>query len=272
MTRLRNKNIYKDRKMSGFESIKSAGVDKKEEESSDDEGLMGSIGFMFDNLHEKIVSEIVITDDIRVQIKTIGDQPGHKQSGQYLWPAAKAAATYLHQHWIDHGLHSSVVLELGAGCGVAGILTTTLPGIKHVVFSDYDMGTLSLISESLQLNRGLVAASLRSSITTFLEWGKYDSIQPDLMTSIEYHTTTTAASETTFAFSSSSLFPLIIGSDLIYCQDVVKPLFQSVQHFLQKQPQEEEEPTISSVNIKRTRSTFVLVSSFALGEVSILFM
>ena len=79
---------------------------------------------MFDNLHEKIISEIAITDTMTVQIKTIGDQPGHKQSGQYLWPATKAAACYLMDHWVDHDLSSPAV---GAGCGVEGIVTWSKP-------------------------------------------------------------------------------------------------------------------------------------------------
>lgn len=79
-----------------------------------------SIGFMFDRLHSRSEHSIKFTDDITIKVTSTGTDPGHVQSGQYLWPAASFAAAHLIQSWDD--LCSQFVLELGSGCGLAGIL------------------------------------------------------------------------------------------------------------------------------------------------------
>ena len=54
-------------------------------------------------------------------------------------------------------------------------------------------------------------------------------------------------------FKDNEGFGLIIGTDLLYCKEVVAPLFQTVKDLLDK-----------------SKSTFVLVSSFNTGEVRLL--
>jgi predicted nicotinamide N-methyase len=222
------------------------------EEESDDEGLMSSVGFMFDNLHAKEIQRLSINDDLIMAIKTIGDQPGHKQSGQYLWPAAKAAAKYLLHEWDSLPCRTEKVLELGAGCGLAGIGVSTISGVKQVVFTDYDMGTLSLIEDSVELNKTKVSTDLVTIVTSYLEWGKMSSsltTSPPTIRSFQNDD-----SEEFRSFTPESRFPLIIGTDLIYCKDVVIPLFTTVKHFL---------------STNDIGSHFILVTSFALGEVSV---
>lgn len=61
-----------------------------------------------------------------------------QQSGHYVWPAAPALCSYLIHSWqlLPHGK----VLELGAGCGLAGLVAAKLPGTTAVIFTDHDPG------------------------------------------------------------------------------------------------------------------------------------
>lgn len=185
-----------------------------------------AIGFMFDAEHGREVREIHFEPNIDISLRTIGDKPGHVQSGQYLWPAAIAAGNYLIQNWSD--IKSTSVLELGAGCGLAGIVASKLDGVENVVWTDYDHGSLQLIQENIDEN-----CSIHSHVH-FLEWGKL--IDPSVREENEYP---------------EDNFKLVIGTDLIYCKEVIQPLFKTVGDILHKEGQ------------------FVLVSSFALDPVGV---
>ena len=60
------------------------------------------------------------------------------QSGHYVWPAAPALAAYLFDQRL--ALPRGAVLELGAGCGLAGLVAAQLPGTTAIVFTDHDPG------------------------------------------------------------------------------------------------------------------------------------
>jgi predicted nicotinamide N-methyase len=174
-----------------------------------DEEDLGSIGFMFDAQHQKVLKLVEFSSKIAINLKLIGDQPGHVQSGQYLWPAAKAAGDHLISNWSL--LQSDVVMELGAGCGLTGLVTTMLEGVNSVIFTDYDHGSIDLINESIVLNCG----ENHGHFVHLLEWGK--PISKDIRTQ--------------FAYPESG-FKLIIGTDLLYCIEVVLPLFSTVNDLL----------------------------------------
>ena len=188
-----------------------------------------SIGFMFDAEHCRETRTINFGSDICISLRTIGDKPGHVQSGQYLWPAASAAGEYLINNW--DSISSSYVLELGAGCGLSGIVASKLPGVSNVVWTDYDRGSLQMISENVEAN-----CSEIQSFVHFLEWGR--AIDNEVKINNSYP---------------SDGFKLVVGSDLIYCKEVIVPLFLTVAETLHKD------------------GTFILVSSFALDSVCVLF-
>lgn len=88
---------------------------------------------------------------IEIQLRCIDGEPGHVQSGQYIWPAAEALSRYLCENW--DALQSSCVVELGAGCGMAGITAAKLGGEgTSVVFTDHDLGAVRLLEENAELN------------------------------------------------------------------------------------------------------------------------
>jgi predicted nicotinamide N-methyase len=193
----------------------------KEEE--EDEENLSAIGFMFDASHEKFSTAFDIGENVSIVVRNIGDCPGHKQSGQYLWPAAKGLSVYLFEQ--KYLVENESVVELGAGCGLAGLVAAKL-GAKSVIFTDYDYGSLNLIDESMNLN------DLKQNCSTiFLEWGNIANAKQ------------------------IGDITLAIGSDLIYCKDVVVPLFTTIATFL-----------------STAGSKFILATSFELGEVSVLLL
>lgn len=196
----------------------------------EEEGL-GAIGFMFDSEHHKDKREISIGDDITITVKTIGDRPGHVQSGQYLWPAATAASHHICSSWLS--LKADRVLELGAGCGLTGLVASKLDGKPSVVFTDYDPGSLDLIRENVGLNWRDSGAHTHH--VHFLEWGV--PVPEDTKVQCSYP---------------PGGFALIVGADLLYCKEVVDPLFTTVRELLDPE-----------------RGLFILTTSFSLDEVSL---
>lgn len=160
-----------------------------------------AIGFMFDSEHVKQILNIEIEGKC-VQIKTIGEQPGHKQSGQYLWPAASSLCHYFCM-FNDFNLNDCSIVEFGSGCGLSGIFCAKYLNPKRVLMTDYDPGSLSLIQDNILLNEVEDIARCLP-----LEWGN-GLAEPWQHSDI-----------------------LMIGSDLIYSRDVVEPLFRAVRSYM----------------------------------------
>lgn len=160
-----------------------------------------AIGFMFDSEHEKQIMVIDIAGKL-VQIKTIGEQPGHRQSGQYLWPAAASLCHYFCT-FEQMRLNDRCIVELGSGCGLSGIFCAKYLNSQRVLLTDYDPGSLSLIQDNILLNE---VEDLARCLP--LEWGN-GLAEPWHYSDI-----------------------IILGSDLIYSKDVVEPLFMTVRSYM----------------------------------------
>ena len=192
---------------------------------------LGAIGFMFDSMHERFIKDIIVPSlsrDFSLSLTLIGEDPGHRQSGHYLWPAAQFLASYLAQNW--ERCQASFVIELGSGIGLCGILSCLLGDqTQQVVLTDYDPGCLDLLKINIQANN-----CQHHCRAQFLLWGD-DNLQEVL-----------AGSEVRDDL-------LLIGSDLLYCKEVVEPLFRTISRLLLHQ---EGRP-----------GYFLLASSFDVGEV-----
>jgi hypothetical protein len=105
------------------------------EDDTYDDSKYGAIGFMFDKYHRKDKIQVRITENITVDLWAIESDPGHIQSGLYLWPAATYAARYLSQIWSSLPA-TNYVIELGAGCGLAGCLTDSSVGLSDPVLQE----------------------------------------------------------------------------------------------------------------------------------------
>jgi predicted nicotinamide N-methyase len=204
----------------------------------DESDVHADIGFMFDAYHAKTVKSFEFPNDIHVDIQLIGEDPGHVQSGQYLWPAAQFAARHIISHW--ELIKAPSVLELGAGCGLAGIIAGKMGGVKALVLTDYDFGSISLLRENCKLNNLLSNEHMVTKVC-FLEWGNLES-------SSDCHPSCAEGSCEGVGFG------LILGTDLLYCKEVVFPLLKSVSSLLER---------------SIPGGLFILVSSFDVGEVGI---
>ena len=129
-------------------------------------------------------------------------------------------------------MKSNNILELGAGCGLAGLVCAHLSDVELVVFTDYDPGSLKLIKDNINAN--IINQNVKC-YSHFLEWGKscYDVKNIKEVNNLNG-------------------FHLIIGSDLIYSIDIINPLFHTIQQLM------------NTLNGK-----FLLVTSFMLNDVSI---
>lgn len=151
---------------------------------------------------------------------------------------------YLLDNWAT--LKSSSILELGAGVGLAGILASKLPGAKRVVLTDYDHGSLQLLQENAELNSA-VNDTCEVSIE-FLEWGKtLVSDDKGCVSCVSCHK---FDGNCEMIGTKLVTFSLVIGTDLLYCNEIVEPLFSSVKMLM----------------CRAKSSCFVLVSSFDPGE------
>ena len=120
---------------------------------------------------------------------------------RYLWPAATDLANHIIVHWST--LRPSRFCELGAGCGLVGVVASLL-GAGEVVLTDYDPGALELIERNVRTN----CSEERVCEVRSFQWGHdVSSLTP-------------------------SPFDLVLGADLLYCSKVVEPLFNSVSQLI----------------------------------------
>ena len=200
------------------------------------------MAFMFDTAKKKDVESFEFYDEavgtFQVNLKMIKGDPGHQQSGQYLWPASEANARYILTNQSDLGLigRRLVVVELGAGCGLSGLAVSHLPNVGSVVLTDYDYGALQLLEENAAACVKTYTSRPNANVGDFISVEKFKwggEISPTLISRVK----------------GSGQMLLLLGSDLIYCYTVCMPLFSSVKALLSLAPKE---------------SCFVLVSSFEL--------
>lgn len=214
------------------------------EEADSDSSEGSPMAFMFDTAKKKDVKSFVFEEDqeigtFAVDLKMIKGDPGHQQSGQYLWPASEANARYVLAHQAELGLvkRSLALVELGAGCGLSGLAVSHLPNVHSVVLTDYDYGALELLEHNAAVCvKTYTCVRENTSVGDFITIEKYKwgaDLSPRLTDKVKE--------------SGGEL--LLLGSDLIYCYTVCMPLFTSVKALL---------------SLASKESCFVLVSSFEL--------
>lgn len=123
-------------------------------------------------------------------------------TGLTLWRASSILCDYIVSQE-DKILAIQNLLELGAGLGLCGILASKL-GAPRVVLTDGDSNALARMRDNLHLN------SCSSTSCHQLVWGE------DLDRFDERHGT----------------FDLILGSDIIYVEEIIEPLWNTVDRLL----------------------------------------
>lgn len=212
------------------------------ETEDDDSDLEQAMGFMFDSSHARSCLSFSPAGCLApIRLRMIKGDPGHVQSGQYLWPAAQFAAGWLFEHRSDPWLAAEQlhVVELGAGCGLAGLALAQLPNVASVCLTDYDYGSLALLQENADEAKTLdcFGDGEKNLLVARVKWG---APLPPLISSI--------------CAENSNV--LVVGTDLIYSQDVIQPLLQTAQQLLRS------EGGGGDASLRR----FVLFSSFDISD------
>lgn len=153
------------------------------------------------------------SDNSTINIMVRGHKAENGQTlnstGLTLWRASNILCEYLLKHSRRMIQHKSV-LELGAGLGICGILAHKLDA-SVVVLTDGDTNTLQALRQNVALNTESNVPSSRIQCKQ-LRWGKHLD---------------------EFASSSCiSKYQVIIGSDVVYAQDQLEPLFNTVSTLL----------------------------------------
>jgi predicted nicotinamide N-methyase len=241
----------------------------KTREEEEDDAVYADVGIMFEGAHATTLKHFEFkgpqqqtSKPIHVALKVVDDEPGAVQSGHYLWPASPALCEYLVQQkdstsakTIFSKLQPKSILELGAGCALVSLTALQLfePSLRSVVITDHDPGTLERARDNYETTleelyeraeteeeQMRIINELNNIPMTFesLEWGKESK---QLVKALSNH------------MKSPPTFDLILGSDLIYCVEVVEPLFVTAAQFLC-----DENP----------KATFLLSQSFAYDDAS----
>jgi predicted nicotinamide N-methyase len=198
---------------------------------------------------------------ITVALHVADDTPGAVQSGHYLWPAAYMLADYLVNHYHSQNTNRVVlsVVELGAGCALASLTALQLwhDTLQCVVVTDHDPGTLVRARDNLEttvqhiiepdhgtrnrtgtgtdsdddaddehLNSAINSIASIPVLFESLEWGDQGAVSTILQNQMQEHMMTSYSTATAISVD------VVLGSDLIYCADVVEPLLQTARQLM----------------------------------------
>jgi predicted nicotinamide N-methyase len=215
----------------------------------EDDAMYADLGFMFEGSHASTLKHFDYqrttkgpgtnnnnnNKPIRIALKVVDDEPGGVQSGHYLWPASPALCEYMIQ--VESKLRPKGIIELGAGCALVSLVALQLyqEYVRQLVVTDHDPGTLERArdnhEETLEelyeraeteeeqfqvINRlGSIPVAFES-----LEWGQAEGVKKIQKSVVDKNNL------------EPPLFDLVLGSDLIYCTDVVEPLLTTASMFM----------------------------------------
>lgn len=180
----------------------------------DDEGGFGDI-FANPDPYETFHHTFLIPEeagDKEIQITLVGRRADEAQllssTGLTLWRAAPILCNYLINN--SELVKNKTILELGAGMGLCGLVAASL-GASSVFLSDGDSDSLSNMRKNIDSNHHLIP---RSSFVSCLQlkWGeKLEEFQRKCNLDTPH-----------------GLFDTIMGSDIIYVESILRPLFTTV--------------------------------------------
>ncbi|OQS05664.1 hypothetical protein THRCLA_20560 [Thraustotheca clavata] len=181
-------------------------------DGSDDE-LLTDVGFMFDDRMEKVTCEFKY-GRVSVLLSYVEDNPGFVQSGHYVWPAAPALCEYMEANFAS--LPRGHVVELGAGCGLAGLVFAQLDPSSQIIFTDHDPGVLKTIEHNVKMQSHREQAKC---YTQSLRWGSVGAKEIEAIEQLQTN-------------GKSRMTNLIVGTDVIYAREIVRMLFWTIDRLL----------------------------------------
>lgn len=199
----------------------TAWIEMREDE--DDEGDL-NCGGMFDDPDPLDVFEHEFClnggteSESRIAIAVEGYKAENGQqlnsTGLTLWRAAPLLCEFLTQN-VNKYISGKYVLELGAGLGLCGILAGSL-GAASVYMTDGDSDSLSRMRQNVARNKQIITKGCGTIHCKQLRWGRH-------LTEFKKHCALPTP---------NGKFDVIMGSDIIYTQDILDPLFKTVDFLL----------------------------------------
>ncbi|KAN0029495.1 hypothetical protein ACTA71_007624 [Dictyostelium dimigraforme] len=181
-------------------------------EISDSDEEVGLNGYLIEEGLETYKYEFY--DDIKIEIEgqelqNVNVQPS---TGLLPWPASRILSLYISK--FKEEFIGKDIVELGSGVGLCGLVSSKYS--NFTIFTDGDEKSLPLLKDNVQSNSSLFNNNQDRISIERLYWGEN---QPTLdhfkqQYSIKYN------------------FDTIIGSDLIYVDASIEPLFYTVDSIL----------------------------------------
>jgi predicted nicotinamide N-methyase len=198
-----------------------------ESPSDEDTFDYAEIGFLFEGSEESKRKHYEFHNEfleVRLALNVVDNEPGAVQSGHYLWPGALALGEYLLER---SSLQPKTVLELGSGCALVSLTALQVfSSIQYLVITDHDPGTLQRAKDNHNatleyLDDDSLVRRILHVPTQFeiMVWGDLEAAM-GIASNLKHDV-------------SLEKFDLILGSDLIYDRDVVRPLLQTVSYMLE---------------------------------------
>ncbi|KAH3759360.1 hypothetical protein Pelo_8838 [Pelomyxa schiedti] len=169
---------------------------------SDDEGALDGVAQMM--LGEAALEEQLFTlpvhgqSDAQLRLMCLPSDFQHTIVGLVVWEGAKVLASALGDGTILVG--GKRVLELGAGCGLPGILCS-LMNARRVVLTDFDSDVLEVLNKNVAMNSVRIPESCEVNVCK-LDW------------SLPVPSEMAAA------------FDILLGTDVIYDPNFILPMFR----------------------------------------------
>ncbi|KAL7426165.1 hypothetical protein ACHAXM_000346 [Skeletonema potamos] len=167
-----------------------------------------------DDAYETIQYDI--GDNLIINIRSEKDYD--KSTGMSVWTGSEVMCTYLKQH--SDVINKKKVLELGAGCGLCGLVCRIAFQAKSVLITDGDHQVMKNLRYNVELNGLPLADAANSSSSKHatiacpqLIWGKNHAIDFEKQYGKQ---------------------DVIIATDCVYITQSVYPLFETAYELLNK--------------------------------------
>eukprot|EP01097_Dermamoeba_algensis_P006649 TRINITY_DN4148_c0_g1_i1.p1 TRINITY_DN4148_c0_g1~~TRINITY_DN4148_c0_g1_i1.p1 ORF type:complete len:234 (-),score=37.05 TRINITY_DN4148_c0_g1_i1:221-889(-) len=175
---------------------------------------------MKQNAEDNFVPDIFQDESLQKAEVIIGNHTisllSHSAHGQHIlsieagviWPGGHFLAEFIYKN--TSFFADKKIIELGSGTGLCGILLGIIG--SRVLMTDYDELSLSLLNQNIDINS--TSGYKFMPQVKQLTWGE---CPPDIC----------------------EQYDLIVGSDIVYKKEAVRPLLQSVKQLLSKNSQSE---------------------------------
>jgi hypothetical protein len=183
-------------------------------------------GFIFQRHSSSAsMSDLDCQDHQIIEISGIKAEYGQiiNSTGCTLWRASTLLCNFLCAHYKSYVVNKSIV-ELGAGLGLVGITSYMMGGAKRIVMTDGDTDALERQRQNVQTN---IVSHAEEDWDTLLpcrqlRWGHSQQIQD---------------------FKRCwGTFDVVLGSDIIYLEEILDPLFETVVELLSLSSKPEDSP------------------------------